>query len=176
MGVSNLSKGSLFFLACCVLAVGCESDLHVLRPGDTPPPFTLADLDGNHVSLADFHGKTVMLRFWADWCKSCKTEMPLIEEKYRQFTGAGFRVLALNVRQDRERAAKFAKEVGISYPVLLDADGQTAHAYGVIGLPTTFVIDGGGRVREEIIGDMNRKSLSELLDPLFEKKSAGGNP
>ncbi len=65
-------------------------------------------------------------------------------------------------------AAKFAKDVGISYPVLLDRDGSTAKAYGVIGLPTTFLIDPEGRILEEIIGDMNRKSLSEFLDPLFE--------
>ena len=97
--------------------------------------------------------------------------MPLIEEKFRSHGGRGLMVLALNVRQDRDLAAKFAKDVGISYPVLLDRDGSTAKAYGVIGLPTTFLIDGEGRIMEEIIGDMNRRSLSELLDPLFEPRT-----
>ena len=78
----------------------------------------------------------------------------------------------MNVRQERETAARFAREVGISYPVLLDREGSVAESYGVIGLPTTFLVDRDGRIVEEIIGDMNRRSLSELLDPLFAEEEA----
>jgi len=156
-------------VALCVLASGCAGDLVVLKPAEPAPAFQLEDLEARATALADQKGKIVMVRFWADWCKSCRTEMPLIEEKYREYHDSGFEVLALNVRQDREAAARFARQVGISYPVLLDRDGSVAGSYGVIGLPTTFLIDRDGRILEEIIGDMNRRSLSELIDPLFER-------
>jgi len=156
-------------LAICALAVGCAGDLVVLKPADPAPLFELEDLESRSTTLAEQKGRIVMVRFWADWCKSCRTEMPLIEEKYREYHESGFEVLALNVRQDRGTAARFAREVGVSYPVLLDRDGSTAESYGVIGLPTTFLIGRDGRILEEIIGDMNRRSLSELIDPLFER-------
>jgi len=167
-GMGRTRAAALLLLAAWLLAAaGCGGKLAVLEPGDPAPPFALQDLEGRTVSLAELRGRYVFVRFWADWCKSCRTEMPIIEEKYRQHRAAGFEVLALNVRQGRETAARFAREVGIGYPVLLDRDGGVAQAYGVIGLPTTFLVDREGRIVEEILGDMNRRSLSDLLDPLF---------
>jgi peroxiredoxin len=154
-------------LALLALAA-CSDDLVVLRPGEAAPDFQLESLERGPVSLAGLRGRLVMVRFWADWCKSCRTEMPLIEEKYRAYHDRGFEVLAVNVRQSEETAGRFAREVGITYPVLLDRDGAQAGAWGVIGLPTTFLIDREGKILEEIIGDMNRRSLGELLDPHFD--------
>jgi peroxiredoxin len=174
MGARRHGKSWLALLAGLALVQGCGGDLVVLKPMDPAPPFALEDLEGKSTSLEELEGKYVMLRFWADWCKSCRWEMPLVEEKYRQYHEAGLEVLALNVRQDRDTAARFARDVGVTYPVLLDRDGSTAEAYGVIGLPTSFLLDREGRVMEEVIGDMTRRSLSELLDPLFEGAEGGG--
>ena len=158
---------SRLLLLALLLAAGCSRDLVVLKPGDTAPAFALKTPDGETISLEELRGRYVFVRFWADWCKSCRTEMPMIEGQYRLHREDGLRVLAVNVRQDAATASRFAGEVGISYPVLLDTDGGVAKAYGVVGLPTTFLVDRDGKIVEEVLGDMNRKSLADLVDPLF---------
>jgi peroxiredoxin len=169
--------GTLVFLGLVLFGASrCSRDLVVIKTGESAPAFTLRDLAGKTIALPDLKGKYVMIRFWADWCKACRTEMPMIDEKYRKFKEQGFEVLALNVRQNQALAAKFAKEVGISYPVLLDSDGSVAKMYGVVGLPTTFLLDRDGIVREEVVGDMNRKSLSALIDSLFGPEGRKDNP
>jgi peroxiredoxin len=154
-------------LSLCLSLTGCEENLVVLKKGDPAPPFSLVDLLGREVRLETFRGKIVMLRFWADWCKACYVEMPLIDKKFLQFKDQGFEVLALNVKQSEKTAERFVKYTGIHYKVILDSDGTTSRNYGVLALPTTFMVDGEGVVKEEIIGDMNMKALSALIDPYF---------
>ena len=94
-------------------------------------------------------------------CPFCATEMRDIEPVYREFRDRGLRVLAVNVRQDRDTAARFIARLDISYRVLLDEDGDLARQYGVTGLPTTYFIDREGRLITRILG--------ETAPELFEK-------
>jgi len=160
-------------LAASLALSACADDLVVLRPGDPAPELRLEGIEGRPVSLAEQRGNLVLIRFWADWCKSCRTEMPIIEELYRARRDQGFVVLALNVRQSRTVAERFARELGLTYDVLLDGDGETARRYGVVGLPTTFLVDGKGRILEEVIGDLNRESLLALIEPGLDHDTTG---
>jgi peroxiredoxin len=146
---------------------GCGGEAPRLAGGEPTPGFELSRLDGGSVSFpADLEGRIVAIRFWADWCPFCESEMRSIEPLYRAYKERGLRVLAVNVRQGRETAAAFIEPLGISYEVLLDVDGAVARAYGVSALPTTFLLDGRGRLAARILGESTPDVFERLVKGL----------
>ena len=131
--------------------------------------FNCQDLKGEIWNLDKVRGKVVLLRFWADWCPSCRYEMPIIEKYYRKLDKDGFLVLAVNVKQRPEVALAFTAQFDITFPVPLDPDGQTAKRYGVYAIPTNFLIDRQGIIREILIGEVfkEEKVLRDLLQSYF---------
>lgn len=158
---------SLLVLLGCGAGCGSSQKRTFVRVGQLAPDFALPDMEGNVVKLSDNRGEVVFLRFWADWCTNCKIEMPLIQKKYLKLKDDGFRVLAINVKQSKEVAAKFVRELGLTYTILLDQKGTVYPEYGVIGLPTTFLIDREGVIREKILGDLNEKNLTKVISKYF---------
>jgi peroxiredoxin len=156
-------------LAALLLLAACSSEPPPkVGRGDTPPAFDTVRLDGTPVRFpADLAGRPVVIRFWADWCKYCESEMKDIEVSYQRHKAAGIAVLAVNAGQDRATAAAFVGKLGISYPALLDEDAKTARRYGVVGLPTTYFIGRDGRVAAKQVGEMTagafEKQVAELL-------------
>jgi peroxiredoxin len=151
-----------------LLSAGCGPEPPRLQAGDPAPPFALPALKGGEVSVPDdLRGQVVAVRFWADWCPFCETEMRDLEPVYLRHRDRGFRVLAVNVRQDRETAERFIRRLGVSYEVLLDGDGTAARAYGVIGLPTTVFIDRQGQVGPRILGESTPKVVEGILEGLL---------
>ena len=108
------------------------------------PEFTLPDPAGKKVSLKDFRGKLLMLNFWATWCEPCRDEMPSMERLYQEFKGEGFVILAVDVKDKRQDALEFIKELKLTYPVVLDPAGEVAVLYGAWGLPATYLIGAKG--------------------------------
>ena len=131
--------------------------------------FNFQDLEGQVWSLDKVRGKVVLLRFWADWCPYCSYEMPIIDKYYRKFKKEGFLVLAVNVKQSAEVALAFIAQLGVTFPVPLDPDGTLAKRYGVYAIPTNFLIDREGIIREILIGEVFReeKPLRDLLKNYF---------
>lgn len=155
-------------LSFCVLLAGCGDPAPQLRKGESPPAFVLPLLDQTEIGFPQqFAGKIVALRFWADWCAFCETEMRAIEPVYREYREQGLVILAINVRQSRATAQAFVDKLNISYDTVLDTEGDVARAYGVLGLPTTFIIDRRGRLYSRIIGESTpalfEKVVRELL-------------
>lgn len=150
------------------LLLGCGGEAPSLRQGEPTPAFTLEQLDGNTLRFPDdLRGKVVAIRFWADWCPFCETEMRDIEPLYQAHRDQGLVLLAINVRQERSRAAAFIGKLRVSYPVLLDRDGEVARAYGVLGLPTTFILDRQGHLRSRIIGESTPGVFARILGDLL---------
>jgi cytochrome c biogenesis protein CcmG, thiol:disulfide interchange protein DsbE len=145
---------ALFLFSAIVLA-SCSVDLpQSVKNGEPAPAFSAQTLDGRTVNIpADFTGKVVALRFWADWCPYCGPEMRDIEPVYQRLKGQGLEVLAINAGQSPEVVAKFLRGTPVSYPVLLDREVKAVGLYGVVGLPHTYLIDRQGIVRTRIIGE-----------------------
>jgi cytochrome c biogenesis protein CcmG/thiol:disulfide interchange protein DsbE len=149
----------LFLLGAC-------SNSGAMEIGKKAIEFTLNDIEGNRVSLSDYSGKVVILDFFADWCPPCRQEIPDFIDLEKQYGPEGFSMIGIAL-VDRSAARAFAEKVGINYPVLID-DGNVSAAYGPIrSIPTTFVIDKGGKIAKVYIGyrpkDVFEKDIKELL-------------
>jgi peroxiredoxin len=141
----------------------------VLNNGEPPPAFRAETLAGPVLAVPDdLKGHVLAIRFWADWCPYCKTEMRDLEPVYRRLKAQGLEVLAVNVAQDRDTAAGFIAPLGISYPVLLDPDGETARRYGVKALPLTWFVDRQGRLAGKILGEATAAAFEAQARPLLE--------
>jgi peroxiredoxin len=134
------------------------------------PEFSLSTPDGKKISLKDFRGKIVLLNFWASWCVPCREEMPAMEKLYQEYKQKNFVILAIAVKDRKQDAIDFVKELKISYPVALDPEAQVGSLYGAWGLPATYLIgpNGEGLARgwgpAEWYGSGARKLVKDLLD------------
>jgi peroxiredoxin len=135
-----------------------------LNVGDTAHNFSLSDLDGRQVTLADYQGQPVVINFWATWCPPCRLEMPEFQRAYEEYEDDDLVILAVNEAEEPEVVRSFFyDEMGYTYTPLLDADGRVAEAYGAIGLPSTFFVDAGGRVTAVHRGALTQEQLQGYL-------------
>ena len=162
---TNLFRLPPFVLVLALLA-GCEQNASTLQAGAPAPAFSLEPLNGPSVRFPEqYRGQVVAIRFWADWCPSCRSEMTALEPVYRQHRDRGLVILAVNVLQPPETVQAFVNQLGISYDVLLDRQGEVMRGYRVMGLPMTFIVDRQGVIRTRIVG--------ESTPEVFERAIAG---
>jgi len=125
--------------------------------GQLAPEFELKDLAGKNVRLSDYHGKVVLLNFWATWCPPCKEEMPWFVDLQQRYGAQGLQVIGVAMDDS------FAKRLGVNYPVLLGKE-SIAQAYGDVQfLPDTFYIGRDGKVVSHVQGLINRKEIEEQV-------------
>ena len=139
------------------------------------PAFSGSTLEGRPLSIAEHRGKVIVLNFWASWCVECRAEMPALERLQREFAARGFAVVGVNARESKEVAARYVRELGLTFPVVLDADGKINVLYGVIGLPATFVVGRDGRAIAFAIGprDWHGAAGRALLQALLDEPAPG---
>ncbi len=119
--------------------------LHPYSGGMRPPEFNLPTLEGRTLSLAGLRGQVVLLNFWATWCLECRPELPALEALHQRFGPRGLAVVGVNMREGPTIVRNYVHELGLTFPLLLDSDGSVFRRYGVVGLPTSFLVgrDGG---------------------------------
>jgi len=112
----------------------------------------------------------VIVNLWASWCPPCRAEMPALQNLHASLQDQGLVVLGVNATdQDSEAAARaFVKAQGLTFPVVLDVDGEASRAYALQALPSTFIVDRRGVIREALIGGPVREAtLRSLITPLL---------
>jgi cytochrome c biogenesis protein CcmG/thiol:disulfide interchange protein DsbE len=139
-----------------------------------PPNFSGSTADGRTISLAGLSGRVVVVNFWATWCLECQPEMPAFERLHREFTAQGLTVIGINAREATSLIRDYGKEHGLSFPLIGDPSGKINSAYGVIGLPTTFLISRDGRAVALAIGprEWNGKPGRALIQALLSEPAA----
>lgn len=136
-----------------------STDIEKSEVGFRAPGFTVRNLKGQRVQLADYQGKVVILNLWATWCGPCRVEMPGMENLYRRYRSQDFEILAVSLDKGADdEVQKFTTEYQLSFPVLLDAERQVESLYNTFTIPTTYVIDKNGVVVAEVDGAKNWES------------------
>jgi thiol-disulfide isomerase/thioredoxin len=131
----------------------------------TPAPdFTLESLDGKNLTLSDLRGKAVVLNFWATWCGPCKIETPWLVELQNQYGHEGLQIVGVESGDDsKEDIAKFVKDMGINYPVLIGKEAVGDAYGGIPALPETFFIGRDGKIVDKSLGLHGRAEIEDSI-------------
>jgi len=158
---------------------GQPSDLSpggVLAVGDEAHDFTLSDLDGNLVRLADFRGQPVIVNFWATWCAPCRIEMPALQQAFDNYQGDELVILALDQGETADVAGEFFyDEMGLTFTPLLDESSAISTEYGSFGvLPSTYFVDPAGVVSAIHRGPLTLNQIENHLAGMLSGAGEGG--
>ena len=132
------------------------------------PDFALKDLNNNTVKLSDYKGNVVIIDFWATWCGPCRRGIPEFIELQAEYGEDNLTILGISVDQgDLSVVPKFAEEYGINYPILY-ANQDVQMKYGPIrSIPTAFIVDKDGKVRDRAIGLRPKSYFKQIIDSLL---------
>ncbi len=130
---------------------------HTLTPVKKPyiaKNFELKNMDEETIKLSDFRGKVVLLNFWATWCPPCRREIPSMERIYNKLKNKKFVVLAINQMESEDQIFTYTAQLktNLTFNILLDKKSRVAEQFGIVGLPTTYLIDKKGMIRYRAIG------------------------
>lgn len=156
----------LLFLAACLGPIGVE----VGRPA---PEFQLRNLRGEEITLSSLRGRVVLINFWATWCGPCRAEMPSMEALYGSHKRDDFEVLAVSIdTADPAQVGSFVEAFGFRFPILLDNRLVVNQLYQARVVPTSFLIDRKGIVRERILGarDWSDPELRLVVSKLISER------
>lgn len=128
--------------------------------GFLAPDFTLADLNGQMITLSRLFGKPILLNFWASWCPPCRKEMPELQAFHEQYKDQVI-VLGINWAEEPETMRAFLERYDITYTNLLDRQGKAFVAYRLTGIPTTFFLDERGVIRGVWLGPLKTDEIAE---------------
>ena len=128
-----------------------------VKKDDRAPSFEVRDaVTGQPLSSSGLRDKVIFLNFWASWCEPCKEEMPSIDALYREMAAHGNFVMVTVLYKDTpDNAFSYMNSKGYHFPVFLDPDGSVARAFGVTGVPETYIIDKSGVLVKRVIGGLD---------------------
>ena len=141
--------------------------------GQAAPDFTLMTPDGRTMKLSDFHGKAVLLNFWATWCEPCKVEMPWFVDLQKKYGPQGFQVVGVAMDDASPNAiASFAQKMGVNYPILVGKEEVGALYGGLDYLPSTFYINRDGKVIDHVFGLVSRSEIEANIEKALSQQVA----
>lgn len=133
--------------------------------------FELTSLDGNEIKLSDLKGKKVILNFWTTWCPPCREEMPHLQNFYEDHKDDDIEILAVNLTNlddGEEAVGSFVDDFGLTFPVLLDTDGDVGITYETFTIPTSYILDEEGRIFQKVVGPMDEQMLNDMISAIPE--------
>jgi cytochrome c biogenesis protein CcmG/thiol:disulfide interchange protein DsbE len=133
------------------------------------PDVTLTSLARTKVALSDLKGQVLLINVWATWRPPCRVEMPTIQAAYEQYHDQGFTVAAVNLQEDPSAVATFMREHQLTFPALLDPDGQISRTYQAVSLPSSFFVDRQGVIRAVYHGPMPRSIIAGTVEQLLRE-------
>jgi cytochrome c biogenesis protein CcmG, thiol:disulfide interchange protein DsbE len=172
-------------LVTLLFGFGLRRDPTIIRSaliGRPAPNFDLAMLNGGQrglgsqggrtVSLSSFRGQVLVLNFWASWCADCRVEHPSLAAAWKRYRDRGMVLLGIAFQDQPSSSRAYVAELGGDWPQLTDPGSRTALAYGVYGVPETFVIGPDGRVAYKAIGPISYERLSQQITRLLPEASS----
>jgi thiol-disulfide isomerase/thioredoxin len=137
------------------------------------PDFSLESIEGPNMRLSDLRGKAVLLNFWATWCGPCKIEMPWFVDLQKQYGPQGLQIVGVAMDDaSKDDIAKFAKDMGVNYPILIGKEAVGDQYGGVPALPETFLIGRDGKIVDKIIGLRGKSEIEDSIKKALDTKPA----
>lgn len=166
-----LKKLTKTFIQASLLSVVLSAPAVAVNVGNDAPNFKIPRLEAKgDISLKQYRGRVVYVDFWASWCGPCRQSLPALNSIRKEFRKKGFEVIAINLDEEREDAMAFLKEFPVAYPTARDTSGEVPEAYGLVGMPTAYLVDKKGKVQMVHEGfkksdeSVLRKKIKMLLD------------
>ena len=167
----------LILIAIAIAVAVYEAGQHQARKGGRPgaigapaAAFSLQDLSGKPLNIADYRGKVVLLDFWATWCTPCRAEIPEFVEYQNKYGGQGLQVIGISMDDDITPARQFYAQFKMNYPVAVGNANLAENYGGILGLPVTFLIDRQGRIAAKYVGAADMNDMRQKLESLLAAK------
>ena len=152
-----------------VMSTSLDSGKIETNKGQVAPDFELLSITGNKVKLSDLRGKTVILNFWATWCPPCRAEIPEMQKFYENNKNNNVEILAVNLTNSEsspDTVKDFVRDKGMTFNILLDKQGKIGNLYGIITIPTSYIIDKNGIIREKHVGPMSYETMDNFISSI----------
>ena len=141
---------------------------------EAAPTFVLPRLGGGgNIDLASLRGQVVVVNFWASWCEPCKQEHPALSAMWDRYRERGVVLVGVDFEDTEEAALAYAAEMGGDWPLVTDPGSRTAIAYGVFGVPETFVIASDGTITAKKVGAVTYEWLTREIDAALRTRVGG---
>lgn len=169
--MKSFSRWCLLSFVLLVLIAGCggpakKEDQMINQPAKD---FSLSDLENNQVSLANFKNKIIVLNFWATWCSPCKKEIPDLVDLHKKYREKGVVVVGIALDEEGSTVVKpFIQEYKVNYPILLGNEQISKDYGGIIGVPTSFILDAKGNVYKKYVGYRPVSEYERDIDALLK--------
>jgi cytochrome c biogenesis protein CcmG/thiol:disulfide interchange protein DsbE len=135
--------------------------------GAPVPSFELTALDGSPLQLENYQGQVVVVNFFASWCTPCRQEAPAFQQTWNVYRERGVQFVGIAYKDAAAKAQDFLDEYDLAYPSAVDPGSRTARAYGVTGVPETYIIDQQGNLVRHYIGGVTQAELRGDLELLL---------
>jgi cytochrome c biogenesis protein CcmG/thiol:disulfide interchange protein DsbE len=172
-----LLGGALLALTGCSSALDeepLEVNIKPLEQRQAAPNFELKDANGATVTPAEYRGKVVLVNFWATWCVPCKAEIPWFQEFDKKFKDQGFAVLGVSLDEEGWDVVKpYVAERKIAYRMVIGNEEVSTMYGGIDSLPTTFIIDGEGKIASIHTGLVSKATYEKEIEELLDAKTVG---
>ncbi len=163
--------GAAIIIIIAIAAIWSHNDDTISRAqiGSPISNFTLRDLNGTAHTIGDLKGQVVLINAWATWCPPCRAEMPALHEFYVAYRNQGFTLLAVNAGETAGEAGSFIKEMGFTFPVLLDPGTNVLVGLGIDAFPTSVLVDRDGTIRKIHVGYYDPADVAADILPLLNQ-------
>jgi cytochrome c-type biogenesis protein len=132
------------------------------------PDVQFTRLDGSAMRLKELKGRVVILNFWATWCIPCRSEIPSLSAMQKDFEARGLSVIGVSYDDTADLVQRFQKDIPQSYQIVLGGR-EVGAQLPASPLPTTYIIDREGRIRDKLIGERTRAAFESIIKPLLEE-------
>ncbi|UJF21178.1 TlpA family protein disulfide reductase [Shewanella sp. OMA3-2] len=167
MLLNKLGYKSLLAALALLMSINAQA----LTVGDIAPDFTLKNMQGNNLNLAEQRGEIIVINFWASWCGPCRKEMPVLQKLQDKYQDLGVQVWGINVEQENQAGKDFLADLDLSFSIFFDQTNALSKSYQVEAMPTTVIIDRDGIVRFMFRGykDGYEKKYADAIKKLIRE-------
>lgn len=162
---------ALTVLAMLMLEAGTLTATETITAANAPAPNFVVDnlFGGKQIELADFEDKVVYVDFWASWCGPCLKSFPFMQELHEKYADRGLVIIAINLDQDPQDAHDFLEEHPVTFLVGQNAAADIAERYGVIAMPSSYIVGRDGAIKEVHYGfrSKDRNAMATLVENLL---------